>query len=157
MRVRVTSRSNVAGDPYGLKGAPGVVIPDGASGGEAALASLGAYAMNAPVATAPAPPRKNARRSSNPFPAASRASSKRRSRRRGRIAVLPVEVGPREVLRGRRECVEGSRAVPKGQDVYSDDHDGASSGSRAAGPRASVFRRRTPRRGGRESRHRRIA
>jgi len=52
MRVRVTSRSYVAGDPYGLKGAPDLVMPVGISGGEAALASLEANAMNAPTVRA---------------------------------------------------------------------------------------------------------
>src|SRR5438874_805632 len=87
MNVRVTSFSNGAGDPYRLRGAPDIVMVAGASGGAAALASLGANAMNAPAATAPAPPFKNTRRSSRPFPAASRASSRRRSWRRARIVV----------------------------------------------------------------------
>src|SRR6266403_4947348 len=156
MRVRVTSRSYVAGDPYGLKGAPDLVMLAGISGGEAALASLEANAMNAPAVRAPAPPFKKTLRSSNPFPAALGAALKGRSWRRGRIAILP----------SRRSAREGSRAAQTGQGalgrpyspvVYSDDHEGAPSGHRAAGIGTRVTRRRATRCGGRESPHRRIA
>src|SRR5262249_1364816 len=122
MRVRVTSRSKPAGDPYGLRGAPAIVMPGGISGGAAAL-SLPANAMKAPAAAAP--PFKKTRRSSSPFPAAAFASLSRRSSRRERMAPS-VEATSRE----------GSRAAPHGQygsagaarrHIYSDEHDGAPS------------------------------
>src|SRR5215813_12287944 len=106
MRVRVTSRSKPAGDPYGLRGAPAIVMPGGTSGGAAAL-SLAANAMKAPAAAAP--PFKKTLRSSSPFPAA-RASLSPRSSRRVRMA--PSRPGD---IR-----------------IYSDEHDGASFDHRAA-------------------------